>query len=251
MDLSAVEAIERATLAIWPALEVEADGGWLRRAANGYTKRANSIQCLDRRDGREARERILAGAEWLKSRGIAPVFRVTPLTTPSIVKALETVGGEVFDRSDVLVRPLAPGEFEVPGLLEFPRPTEATWLDTQRRLKALNSIEAATLAAIVERIEGPVRGLVLGGPGGAALASALIGVADGHAVAVNVVTAEASRRKGHARAMLAGGLAWAARNGAANAVIQVEAGNVAAQALYAALGFTKVYEYHYQRIVLS
>ena len=40
-ELPSVEAIERAGLLTWPALETEADGNWVRRAAAGYTKRAN------------------------------------------------------------------------------------------------------------------------------------------------------------------------------------------------------------------
>ena len=53
-----VSQIEGATLTAWPALKIAHDGLWLWRYARGYTKRANSIHCLDPSDGDYAEFRL-------------------------------------------------------------------------------------------------------------------------------------------------------------------------------------------------
>ena len=54
---SAVD-LESATLNAWPALQVVHDRLWVWRAAGGYSKRANSIHCLDPSDGDDAEARL-------------------------------------------------------------------------------------------------------------------------------------------------------------------------------------------------
>jgi len=58
VGLPGIPEIEMAGLKAWPATEVERDGGWVRRAAGGYTRRANSVQCLDPADDENAPARI-------------------------------------------------------------------------------------------------------------------------------------------------------------------------------------------------
>ena len=66
MALPGIREIEMAGLKAWPAIEVERDGGWVRRAAGGYTRRANSVQCLDPADDEKAPARIADGRRWLE-----------------------------------------------------------------------------------------------------------------------------------------------------------------------------------------
>ncbi len=69
-----IREIELAGLKAWPGVEVDHDGSWLRRAACGYTKRANSVQCLDPGDGDDVVPRIAASRRWLETRGLAATF---------------------------------------------------------------------------------------------------------------------------------------------------------------------------------
>ena len=57
MGLPDARIFERAGLAAWPGIDVKWDGSWVRRAAGGYTKRANSVQCFDPDDGEVTRTR--------------------------------------------------------------------------------------------------------------------------------------------------------------------------------------------------
>jgi len=71
-------------------------------------------------------------------------------------------------------------------------------------------------------------------------------VADGIVITGNVVTDPARRRQGLAAAMMLSGLAWAKGQGARFAALNVQADNDAAKALYAGLGYTHQYDYHYR-----
>lgn len=64
----------------------------------------------------------------------------------------------------------------------------------------------------------------------------------------SVVTAAGQRRKGYARRVLAALAAWAQRNGATAATLQVEASNAPSRALYRSIGMTtELHRYHYRR----
>ena len=74
MALPSVEAFERAGLDAWPGIEVQWDRHWVRRAAGGYTKRANSTQCFDPDDFEDADLRVISACSWMVLRKIKPVF---------------------------------------------------------------------------------------------------------------------------------------------------------------------------------
>ncbi|MFD0934883.1 GNAT family N-acetyltransferase, partial [Methylobacterium trifolii] len=64
----------------------------------------------------------------------------------------------------------------------------------------------------------------------------------------SVATPEPLRGRGHARRVVGALMRWAHGQGAAGACLQVVAENPAANALYAALGFsTELYRYHYRQ----
>ena len=48
-DLSQVRRLEELAFAGWPALETRDVAGWRLRFSGGYTKRANSINALERK----------------------------------------------------------------------------------------------------------------------------------------------------------------------------------------------------------
>src|SRR5689334_20300398 len=87
VSLPGAEIFERAGLKAWPGIEVEWDRNWVRRAANGYTQRANSVQPFDPADEDDAPARIAAAKAWFEARGIRPTFRSTPLTGRKVVAA--------------------------------------------------------------------------------------------------------------------------------------------------------------------
>ena len=89
MGLPGVREIDIAGRKAWPGVEREHDGSWVRRAGGGYTRRANSVQCLDPADDENVVARIAASRRWFETRGLRPVFRITPLTGPRLRAALD------------------------------------------------------------------------------------------------------------------------------------------------------------------
>jgi len=106
MALPDVETFERAGLKAWPGIEVAWDGSWVRRAAGGYTKRANSTQCFDPDDYENADVRVISACSWMVLRRIRPVFRITPLSSPELNATLDEAGWDTIDASHLMAMEL-------------------------------------------------------------------------------------------------------------------------------------------------
>jgi N-acetylglutamate synthase len=247
VGLASVSEIEQAGLRAWPAIDTATDGQWVLRAAGGYTKRANSVQCLDPADDGDAMERIQRAARWFRDRRLPPVFRVTPLAGAAVVAALEKEWTP-FDHSLVLAMDMGPMRFAADENTALLPVTSSDWLRAQQQLQGYDSDTLGRLQRIVERIKAPARGLVHYGEDVNPSASALMVVVNGVVFTNNVVTAAHQRRRGYARKLLTSGLAWARQAGGRRAGIQVLAGNAPAIALYEGLGYVRHYEYHYRRL---
>jgi GNAT superfamily N-acetyltransferase len=245
LALPGAAEIERASLKAWPGLEVEYDGAWVRRAANGYTKRANSVQSLDPADDGDAEARLAASVRWFGERHLPPVFRVTPLAGPRLVAALDAGGWPTLDHSRLMAMDLGPTAPDRRG--EVLAAGDPAFLEAQRRLQGYDATAAAGLAAVLGVLTVPAAGIVLHAADGTAVAAALMSLADGIVLTGNVVTAAGERRKGHAAAMMRTGLAWAYAQGARVAALNVLADNAPAIALYERLGYAAQYDYGYRR----
>jgi N-acetylglutamate synthase len=235
--------MERAGLRAWPGLEVEWDGNWIRRAANGYTRRANSVQCFDPADDSDVAGRVAAACRWFERRGLVPVFRVNLLTGPALRAHLDAEGWRSESPSRQMAMPLKPVEADPRG--EVLAIDDPVFLDAQRQLKGYDEAALRKLRAILGALVVPARGIVLRVEG-RPVATALMAIAEGIVVTGNVVTAASERRKGYAAAMMRSGLAWAAGAGGTVAALNVEAGNAPAVALYESLGYRAQYDYIYR-----
>lgn len=244
MALPGVLVTERAGLRAWPGLETAYDGGWVLRAANGYTKRANSVQSLDPDDDRDAEPRILAAAAWFRARGLMPVFRVTPLAGPGILSALDDLRWGKTDDSHFFAMELGPQEAHSrASILPIDDPL---FLAVQQKIGRSDDGTMAKLRAVIGALTVPCCGIVQRNAQGDPVSSALMAIADGIVVTGNVKTEPSERRKGHAAAMLRSGLAWAHGKGATVAALNVQADNRPAIALYRSLGYGYQYDYSYR-----
>ncbi len=242
--LPGASAIERAGLLAWPGLEVEWDGQWVRRAAGGYTKRANSVQSLDPADDGDAPARLAASRTWFESRGLQPVFRVTPLAGPGILRALDAAGWISIDHSRLMAMPLGDIEADPSGVLF--EPLDLRFLDVQQRLQGYSVRTVGKLRDLLGALTVAARGVVHYSPDRRPVAASLMAVAGGIVVTGNVVTDPNERRKGYAAAMMRTGLAWARQAGATVAALNVAAENSAGLGLYRSLGYRAQYEYRYR-----
>jgi len=243
VTLPSVEAFERAGLQAWPGIEVKWDNNWVRRAAGGYTKRANSTQCFDPDDYEDADVRVISACSWMIMRKIKPVFRITPLSSPELNATLDEAGWQTIDPSQLLAMELeeqqADAEAQVLSVLD------EKFLAAAQRLQGYDDAAMSAMKNLLTVFSVPAAGVVLTRDG-EAVASSIMAVADGIVITGNVVTDPARRRQGLAAAMMRSGLAWARRQGARYAALNVQSDNAAARALYASLGYTHQYDYSYR-----
>ncbi len=243
MSLPDIATFERAGLAAWPGIEVEWDGAWVRRAAGGYTKRANSLQCFDVSDGDNAEARLDAAQVWFAARELPAVVRTTPLASGALNAALDARGWATVDHSHLYAMPLGEHEPDPEGrLFELLDPE---FLAAQQELRGYSDANVARLRALLAVMAVPATGVVVYRDG-QAVATGLMAIGEGIVVTGNVITDTTRRRQGLAAAMMRTGLAWAKEAGATVAALNVQADNPAAKALYGSLGYTFQYDYTYR-----
>lgn len=243
MALPTVEAFERAGLEAWPGTDVKWDGSWVRRAAGGYTKRANSVQCLDPEDGEDADLRVISASTWMVMRGIKPVFRLTPLAAPELIETLDEAGWQSIDQSHLFAMELGAQQPDADARLLAV--LDPAFLAAQQRLQGHSDVTMAAMKALLAALVVPSTGVVVYRDGEPA-AAGLMAVSGGIVITGNVITDPGRRRQGLAADMMRCGLNWARAQGATVAALNVQADNPAGQALYTALGYQHQYDYSYR-----
>mgnify|MGYP006280052793 CR=1 FL=1 len=236
--------IEEASLNAWPALSQILFDGWIVRTAHGFTRRANSVTPLGSGGHRSLAERVRWCENHYARLGLPTLFR---LPGCCVVEELEWYlldrGYEPEDPNLVLAAELE-DDLRVPDRVRFT--DRAPWLATYasltgepesaRRLHdlVLRGIPGDCLYALAEEDGRPVA------CGLGVVEDDLLGLFD-------LVTDPPARRRGHARALVAGLHARGRRAGARRAYLQMHAGNAAAGALYDAFGYRERYRYVYLR----
>ena len=243
-SLPTVLALENASMIAWPALEEVRDGAWVARFANGFSRRANSLQSLDASDDDNVEARLEAMRALFAKQGIAFQFRSTPLTGPALISTLAAQGWTETDRNHVMAMPLRPVMRAVPAHTKLFEPTDTAWVQTQTGFAKTQS-QATALAGILARLTVPAKAFVAYRDDLKPVAAALVVIADGIAFFLNVVVDEDFRGMGYGRAIMSAGLNWASQHKAPFAALQVQADNAVAMPLYASLGFEPVYQYLY------
>lgn len=245
--IPSIADIEAASLSAWPALQVAHDRLWLWRAAGGYSKRANSIHCLDPSDGDDADARLERMAALSRYNEIPPVFRVTPLTSAGAVAALDRAGWQALEHSLVLATDAMDDDREVRARTTLYDPRDPAWFEVQGAMAGYNPHTIGLLKSILDVVSCENCGVLAHDDEGAPVAAALATVANGIGIYLNVVTRADVRGKGYGRSVMNAALNWSRQAGATSAALQVLAGNAVAIGLYQSLGFAQVYEYHYRK----
>jgi ribosomal protein S18 acetylase RimI-like enzyme len=241
LNVEELRRLERVHVRAWPARETASIEGWLWRYSGGGSQRANSVSTVDFHgadveaalDEVEARYREKGAPARLHSYSAG-----SPANLGEILEARGYRQGETTLTMAKRIR-LPP---QGPNVELSPTAT-ADWLETY--LGAVTENRRAANAMILERVPEP-RCFLTFRDGGRAVSTALC-VAEpvpsgGFAVIECVATREQERRKGGARAVLAGIEAYAAGRNVGVIGLQVSQTNPAAIALYASLGFVTVDE---------
>lgn len=255
LDLTTLKALEEANLNGFPSDRTVVDGAWVARLSPGNpARRVNSLNVMDPRDGRDARQRLAEMQVLFARNGVPFHLRHTPLTPPELAGIADGEGWTRSGETDVWVREqenLAAGTTAQNGS-DGIRPVDlATFITAfgtiggtraeavrpvplQRLADALGRVAVARLTFLAEDEEGVPLGVVL-----AVAERGMLGIYD-------LAVRPDARRRGLGQRLVARCLAEGAARGCRLFWLQVTAENAAARALYRRMGFRRGYGYHYR-----
>lgn len=234
----------------WQGTHTTRLGGWLLRAAGGWTGRANSVLPLGEPD-RPVEEALAAVRAWYAGHGTAAWFQVPlPLagdldevlsddgwsTGSSGIGGIHMMTGDcaaVLDRTGP-----APADLPPVRLRDTPTPG---WLATYRYRGGELPQDAV---AVLTNARAPVFAEVVAD--GATLAVGRASVDRGWVGITAMEVAESARHRGLGRHVLTALIAHGRAAGARHVYLQVEGSNAAAVGLYGGLGLTLHHRYHYR-----
>ncbi|RIQ12636.1 GNAT family N-acetyltransferase [Jiangella rhizosphaerae] len=246
-----VRDLESAALHGWRALETEWTGGWLLRAARGFTGRANSCLPLDD-PARPLRDAVELVERWYRERELVPAFQVPEPLGRALGPILDARGWPAAeDRTFVMVAPVSVVRgAERPGLPPVrvdDRPDDDWLAGYHYRGGELPAhavdvlVNAATVGFASVDDDGARVAIARGAVSDAPSGRRWLGV-----TAVEV--APSARRRGLGGHIVAGLAEWAERFGATDVYLQVAEPNEPARATYRKAGFAEHHAYHYRRL---
>ena len=230
----------------WRAPEEAQLGGWLLRAARGFTGRANSALAAGD-PGMPLAEAVIRVRRWYAERDLPAMIAVPyPLGRPSdsdIDRFLGRYGWGVRPAPAVVMTAPAALVAQVRSAERVdlqPEPGKA-WLDhCNYGGRPLPPIARQLLLSAPFQTFASIR------RDGGIVAIGRVAVADGWGGLTAVEVHPGHRRIGLATVITAALAAAAAAEGAPSLYLQMAAGNQAARALYARAGFTEHHGYHYR-----
>lgn len=247
-----ITGLEHVAARHWRGTEEHRLGGWLLRAADGFTGRANSALPLGD-PGMPLDDALATVSRWYRARALPPMIAVPlPLEGDSSRHQLDsllserswlTAQGHCF----VMVADVAtvPPAGDMPAALEFrvdAEPDDA-WLATyhyrgqDRQPPVMRTVLMSAPAQAFTSIRDDH---------GEVLAIGRLSIADGWAGITAVEVARARRRAGLGMTLTRAICAEAAARGARQVFLQVEIDNIPARTLYERCGFRYSHRYHYR-----
>jgi ribosomal protein S18 acetylase RimI-like enzyme len=219
--------------------------GWVLRFAEGYTKRANSINPLYPSQ-REQGAMIDACEGIYQSRGLPTIFKLTSDEAPAgLDAALAGRGYRLVDPTLVQTLSLVDHTAPIAEGIVAETALSMRWLSEYTRMNSVAPEKAATLQKMLLSLV-PDRRFVMLFRDGQPVGCAMIVLQDRHVGIFDVVIEPTLRRRGLGRCLMQSLLALARDAGAERAYLQVVAANTPAVTLYRSLGFKDIYDYWYR-----
>ncbi len=240
-----IHMIEEISLNQWQPLQTLLYDGWVLRFANGYTKRANSINPIyDSKD--DPNEKIRQCERIYSSQGLSTIFKITPFVQPpSLDEMLEKRGYSLIDPASVQVVDLNQIRSPTIYTVKIERHVNAEWVEN---FCVLNQVSASHRKTLYQMLDNRM------------LSKGFITLFDNHRVVAcglgiierkfiglfDVVTGVEYRNKGFGEQMLLNLLQWGKENGADYSWLAVMLNNKPALRLYGKIGFKEIYKYWYR-----
>ncbi|MDF1521067.1 MAG: GNAT family N-acetyltransferase [Brevefilum sp.] len=237
--------LEDAALNAWPAPRQMIFNGWLLRFADGYTKRANSVNV--RRESKLPLQDKIRACEWVYEReGLPLIFRLPdPFISQALLEALDIAGYQTFDPTYVLGQAI--GTYA--ALPEGVRGVEmdvADWIALRADLTG-SSLEHWRVHRQILEVIVP-RKVLLGLLAEGEYVACGMGVVEGDLLGYfSIYVGEDFRRRGYGQMTMTGLTNWGLDQGARYGYLQVEGDNDPALVMYQKMGFETCYRYVYSK----
>lgn len=229
----------------WVSIQTMLYDGWVIRFANGYTKRANSVNPLY--TSRIDLEEKLQFCESLyRAKNLPVVFKLTPEVFPhGLDDRLDECGYQKDSPTSVQVLDLEVGNLQIPPTAELQESLSDDWFEDFCAMSATSDVYRETLREILTNII-PRRCFISLTSNGRDIACGLGVLQSNYIGLFDIVTDPDFRRRGYGQQVVTSILAWGKENQAKIAYLQVMLNNPPALQLYANLGFKEQYQYWYR-----
>lgn len=237
MTLPSVQDLYQVTDKSWPPAQQSANGVWIIREGQGGGSRVSSATA----NGPITQADLPVAEQAMRALGQVPQFMIRH-GDDDLDQLLATAGYQIKDPVNLYVAPVSDIALTpIPPVTSF-----EVWppLAAQAEIWAEGGI-GPTRLAVMERAPQPKTtflGRIDDTPAGTAYVGSHLGVAMIHAIEIT----PDQRRKGLARHLITGAAFWAQRAGLSHVSLVCTQANLAANALYASMGFTRVGQYHYR-----
>lgn len=246
-DRAFIAFIEQLAANTWPSIVQQAYGGWKLRAAEGVTRRANSVwTCGDLPEG-NWREEVNA---FYSRRGLPVCYQISPASPPELDRLLELEGYRKEMVTTVMISSiekvracLNPPEDDYIILHSGP---SGEWIDDFIAFEQFPVTRKPVYEKMFAAIGPRHTFLTLKNAREETIGVGTAIVERGWAGYTNVVIAPPFRRQGAGRRLVRALADWSGQNGASNLYLQVSADNEPAIALYTRSGYRPLYQYHYR-----
>ena len=240
-----IRVVEELSMNAWPALQTMLYDGWVLRFADGYTRRANSINPIYP-SSEDVHGKIQTCERLYRDRGLNVVFKVTSAVYPEALDdVLAGLGYAVDAQTSVQIADLGSMDKLPAQEATLAESLSGAWLAAFCEMSGIPERRKPVLRQMLHSIA-PATCFASIRHGDQVIACGLGVLQAGFVGLFDIVTHSESRRQGHGTQLVLSILAWARQRGARTAYLQVMLNNAPALRLYSKLGFAEVYQYWYR-----
>lgn len=246
-----VQLLERLALHTWPAQTQQWLDGWLLRASDGITKRANSVWTSTGAMPADP-EWFNQAASFYHAQGLPLRFHISDTTDPALIALLDEKGFQEEVPCSVMIAQadqMTALSHNIQPLcsVEIQEEHDETWLSNFMELEGHgNDPQKRIFYDRIFKEISPAKSFMTLYSSGEAVAVGTSVVEDGWAGFLNLVVHPSKRGQGIGKELVHQLAAWSAQQGAFGLYLQVVDDNEPACRLYRKAGFSPLYTYHYR-----
>lgn len=246
MDNNVQSKLEELLMNTWPSIQTKLYDGWVLRYADGYTKRANSVNPIYN-STIDLDEKIDFCEKQYALQNLPTIYKLNKESNPKgIDQRLEERGYYKEDETSVRILEMDCYKYYEPMDMVAEPQFSNQWLEGYFKCAKLQSRKDQTIVTqmlgnvfnevicVSKKINGEVVGCGYG-----AIERGSVGI-------YNIIIEDKHRGKGYGEDVMNGILSAAYKKGVDTAYLSVVVGNTPAEKLYEKLGFTEIYQYWYR-----